>query len=82
MDIEGSEKLLTVNASDEAKKSVDDKIEHGNRQKRGCIPGYTTPGGCAPHEQNEYLSPPNEYVHDTNIIKSYPSDLGAFLYGS
>lgn len=66
----------------EAKKSSDERADHSVRQKRGCIPGYTEPGGCAPHQQNEYLSPPNEYIFDVNIAKSFPADLGAFLFGS
>lgn len=60
----------------------DDQFIGAARQKRGCIPGYTLPGGCSPLQQNEYLSPPSEYLHDLGIAKSYPDDLQAFLFGS
>lgn len=76
-----AERSQTQLAAKETQKSSEDRVDPVVRQKRGCIPGYSEPNGCAPHQQNEYLSPPNEYVHDVNIAKSYPGDLGAFLFG-
>lgn len=73
---------LTMKNYDGVMESIEDQFDHTVRRKRGCIPGYTAPGGCAPVQQNEYLSPSYEYAHDINIQKSYPDDLASFLYGS
>lgn len=78
VDADRSQSQLTAN---EAQKIIENAEDHVVRHKRGCIPGYTEPNGCAPQQQNEYLSPPSEFAHDVHVVKSFPGDLVSFLFG-